>query len=367
MSEVKYWIDVFTPQTWAEFKAAGGDVSGFPERMRNTVEQIKPGDILVCYVAQISRWIGTLEVVEGHFVDDSPVWSGDRKYSERLRVSPIIELELETAVPAVALKDNMPMFESLANPNKWSIFFRRSPSKMAEVDAEIVIEALKQAAKDPVHKPIPVSKQPKLVKSGDGPEVRGQEENTNEDDVNKSTAPTGSDHTEIQWRLLRLGAEMGLNVWAPKSDRNRRWGAHTPGEVTNLLDELPQQFAADAMRTIGNIDVLWLQGDTFMAAFEIENSTSIYSGLLRMSDLLALVPNLSIPLYVVAPDERRQKVFREVNRPTFSKREQPLQDICQYISYSALRDGYEAVKSYAQSMKPSVVQQWAEVCETEDD
>jgi hypothetical protein len=29
-----------------------------------------------------------------------------------------------------------------------------------------------------------------------------------------------------------------------------------------------------------------------------------YSGLLRMADLLALQPNVSIPLYIVAPDER---------------------------------------------------------------
>ena len=53
-----------------------------------------------------------------------------------------------------------------------------------------------------------------------------------------------------------------------------------------------------------------------VAAFEIESTTSIYSGLLRMSDLIAMQPNLNIPLYLVAPNERRQKVFAEVNRST---------------------------------------------------
>jgi len=35
-----------------------------------------------------------------------------------------------------------------------------------------------------------------------------------------------------------------------------------------------------------------------------------------MSDLLMMQPNLNIPLYLVAPDERRNDVIRQVNRPT---------------------------------------------------
>ena len=42
------------------------------------------------------------------------------------------------------------------------------------------------------------------------------------------------------------------------------------------------------------------------SAFEAESTTTIDSGLLRLSDLLALQPNLDIDLYLVAPDERRR-------------------------------------------------------------
>jgi hypothetical protein len=49
---------------------------------------------------------------------------------------------------------------------------------------------------------------------------------------------------------------------------------------------------------------------------------------------VAMQPNLNIPLYLVAPDERRQKVFAEVNRPTFLRLSPPLVDICRYISFS---------------------------------
>lgn len=62
-------------------------------------------------------------------------------------------------------------------------------------------------------------------------------------------------------------------------------------------DELPQQFEPATTRTIELIDLLWLDGGAFVAAFEVESTTSIYSGLLRMSDLLAKQPNISIPSF----------------------------------------------------------------------
>ena len=42
--------------------------------------------------------------------------------------------------------------------------------------------------------------------------------------------------------------------------------------------------------------MLWLKGNAIVAAFEVESTTSIYSGLLRMSDLVAMQPNLNMLL-----------------------------------------------------------------------
>jgi hypothetical protein len=105
-----------------------------------------------------------------------------------------------------------------------------------------------------------------------------------------------------------------------------------------LKEDLPVQFDEATTKTIEYIDVLWLKGNAIIAAFEVESTTSIYSGLLRMSDLIAMQPNLNIPLYLVAPDERREKVFIEVNRPTFSRLTPPLSEMCQFISFSTLRE-----------------------------
>ena len=56
-----------------------------------------------------------------------------------------------------------------------------------------------------------------------------------------------------------------------------------------------------------------------------------------MADLLALQPNMDIRLHIVAPDERREKVFREMNRPVFSLLDRgPLSDTCTFISYDSV-------------------------------
>ena len=99
--------------------------------------------------------------------------------------------------------------------------------------------------------------------------------------------------------------------------------------------ELPLQFDEATNRTIELIDVLWLRGNAIVAAFEIESTTLIYSGLLRMADLIAMQPNLNIPLYLVAPDERREKVLIEVNRPRFSRLSPPLSEVCRFISLTS--------------------------------
>ncbi len=85
-----------------------------------------------------------------------------------------------------------------------------------------------------------------------------------------------------------------------------------------------------------------------------------------MSDLIAMQPNLSIPLYLVAPDERRDKVFVEVNRPTFTRLSPPLVDVCRYISFSTLKERLEEVGSFVRYLKPQFLEELSEVCEVEE-
>jgi hypothetical protein len=141
----------------------------------------------------------------------------------------------------------------------------------------------------------------------------------------------------VQALLAEIGARMGLKVWLPRNDRTAvldEW----EGNHEALLDRLPLNYDDVTLKTVERIDVLWLKGRSIRRAFEVEHTTSIYSGLLRMADLLALQPNMDIRLPIVAPEERRDKVFAEIRRPVFSLLESgPLSESCTFVSYESVR------------------------------
>jgi hypothetical protein len=169
----------------------------------------------------------------------------------------------------------------------------------------------------------------------------------------------------MQWLLLKLGSDIGLDVWVARNDRNRTYNGISFAQIPRLRKDLPRQFDEATNHTIELIDVLWLQGDAILAAFEVEHTTAIYSGLLRMADLIAMQPNIRINLYLVAPDDRREKVFTEVNRPTFAKLKPPLAKLCKFISYSELKKGIKDVGDNIRYMKPEFIDSVAEICETD--
>jgi hypothetical protein len=109
-----YWLDLFTGQTWQEFRDYGGSVSGFRKRMHNAVERIKPGDILLCYLTGVMRWVGALEV-EDRSRDKKKIWQFD-DFPERLSVKPIVLLSPEHGVPMEELEGKVDFYRSRADP-----------------------------------------------------------------------------------------------------------------------------------------------------------------------------------------------------------------------------------------------------------
>ena len=194
------------------------------------------------------------------------------------------------------------------------------------------------------------------------PEAEEGEDAMQCEDASVIETATSTDHTQIQYLLLTLGAEMGLNVWVARNDRSRSYQGQTLGTLPHISQELPTQFNPATQRTIELIDVLWLKGNSIVSAFEVESTTSIYSGLLRMSDLLALQPNLDIKIYLVASYERRDKVKQEIIRPTFQLRERPLNRVCGYLSLEDLLEKVDVLRKHGliKSLNPDFLTNIAE-------
>jgi len=82
---VNYWLDLFTGATWQEFLDSGAKISGFREGRWTTVQKIAKGDVLLCYLTGVSRFIGVLEVTSQPYRDSTKIWS-DEDFPCRLKV-----------------------------------------------------------------------------------------------------------------------------------------------------------------------------------------------------------------------------------------------------------------------------------------
>lgn len=158
-------------------------------------------------------------------------------------------------------------------------------------------------------------------------------------------------HSEIQAWLRDIGLALGYDVWIASNDRGRLHDGVRLGE--GCLESLPTSIStstgADAIRLI---DVLWLDrgGDRVAAAFEVEHSTSIYSGIVRMLDLALSGSDLhaTAGLFLVAPDARESEVRVQIARPAFSR----IADLeIAYLPYGELERHKEAISRFGSGLK----------------
>jgi hypothetical protein len=318
----------------------------------------------------------------GHWLgikDTSPIWSA-AEFSARIPVKLMVQLEPLTGVPVIEMRDKLTIFQDLKSPHAWTGRFRGAPYRWNPEDGRAVVAAIVEAQAHRIERPFEpakLNKMPPILKAAKGGAVTIPEDDEAEQ---VSIAPTGSTilagaapeqkevraHTEIQWLLLKLGNDMGMDVWVARNDRSQSFAGHGFATIPRLKKSLPLQFDEATTRTIELIDVLWLKGNSIQAAFEIESTTSIFSGLLRMSDLITMQPNLNIPLYIVAPGERRDKVIQEINRPTFARLLPPMSQTCRFISFEELRKQVDLTKHFLQFLKAEFLDAFSESCEPED-
>ena len=367
---MNYWLDVFSGTTWDEFRKDGATITGFNNRFRRLATKIQPGDIFLCYLRGVQLWVGALEAV-GPTSDKRKIWS-QADFPVRFKVRPTVMLDPEFGVPMKALESKVDFFAGPQHAGKYKGFVRFSPNRFKrEQDGQLILQLLQEAQKNRV--PHPVDKEmlyPRLftAETGKGKKVivaipaaeEAQEltgEQATADEFAKST-----DHTQIQHLLLALGAELGYDVWVARNDRSKVYNGQTLGKMPRIAKQLPKMPSRAADSIVELIDVLWLQQNAIVAAFEVECTTAIYSGLLRMSDLLALMPHLSVKLYVVAPDERRGRVRHELIRPTFKMRKPPLAKVCGFLPMSVLKNKVEGARTLGllSSLKAEFLESLAE-------
>lgn len=362
-----YYLDLFSPETYEAFTKSDRSVSGFRIRQANAARRVHVGDKLVCYMTKLSRWVGILEVKSEMFEDNIPIfYQSDDPFVVRFQVRPIAWLRKEKAIP---MRDERVWcklsFTQVYPPDYsyWTGKFRSSLNQLEDEDGAFLEQfMLKQMCDGEVFDVNEEEYQRLLVH-----EVHRIDKTVTVSVPDDTQMPEvehmgeSRESIKIQALLAEIGAQMGMRIWIPRGDRNAvlaEWNHDDPP----LLDRLPLNYDETTLRTIEQIDVLWLKGRAITRAFEVEHTTSIYSGILRMADLLALQPNMDINLHIVAPAERREKVFQELRRPVFSLLEKaPLSDRCTFLPYNSVKE--LANERHLAYLQDSVLEEYAEDAE----
>ena len=340
-----YYLNLFSPVTYEAFSRSDRSVSGFQEKHQALAKRVKAEDSLLCYVTKLSRWVGALKVVDGPFIDRTPIYAPDDPFIVRFHVMPDIWLPMEKAIPIKEdeLWTNLSFTKGYdKGASAWAQRVKGSLGIISDEDAAVILGALRRQRDGGTTYPVDQEVYQRLITHV---VRRADKDVTVTVPTAAIEAPTATEapletreSIRVQALLAAIGARMGLKIWLPRNDRTAvldEW----KGDHSALLDRLPLNYDDVTLKTVERIDVLWLKGRSIQRAFEVEHTTSIYSGLLRMADLLALQPNMDIRLHIVAPEERRDKVFAEIRRPVFSLLESgPLSESCTFISYESVRD-----------------------------
>jgi hypothetical protein len=293
-----------------------------------------------------------LQITSKNFTDTTPIFLNPDPFVVRFRVQPLITLDLEQSIPMLdeSVWSQVSFTEGIKRGVVgWAQFLnlRASLREIKSDDGKILHNMLVAQAEKPKSYPLSATDKQRLglkstVRTVDRSvvvEIPAENE-IQELDAETAVSKEGfRESLKVQSIIARIGAEMGFRIWVPRSDKQRVL-EQVPDEIHHVfLEVLPLNYDDNTLRTVEQIDVIWMKGRSMARAFEIEHTTAIYSGLLRMADLLALQPNMDIRLHIVAPDDKREKVMREITRPVFSLLEKgPLYESCSYISYDAIKE-----------------------------
>lgn len=156
-------------------------------------------------------------------------------------------------------------------------------------------------------------------------------------------------HTAIQGWLRDLGQALGFQIWVAANDKSRPF---SDGKLADgCLRELPQSVIGGG-DAVALIDIVWFTSDGQpAAAFEVEHTTSIYSGIVRLLDLAqGSDVDHDLPLFLVAPDSREKEVREQLQRPAFRIAATNLH--LRYLPYGELERNRDAMARFGSGVKP---------------
>ncbi len=168
-------------------------------------------------------------------------------------------------------------------------------------------------------------------------------------------------HSEMIAILAVAGHTQGFKIWIGKKEQSDSAGGvlETKKTLGSYVDaKLSKIVGIGDAKTVEMIDLLWIKGEQIVAAFEIESTTTMTSGLVRCSNI-----SREIPKYLVIPEEREEQLRRKMKSPMFAERFEL--DSWKVLFFDTLRTNYKKMRSGSinvedlanQKARPTVVKE----------
>lgn len=348
---VTYWTDIFTLETWAQARARGFRITGFPPPTPGSggyspsmFARIRPGDVFLCYCKRpAGRWVGALRVTSEAFQSDDPVWgldsTGAVRYPWRFEAEPIVTWEPSRGLEGRATAERLNFLARLGRA--WGTFLQRSLNRIPDEDGDVLL-ALLNEPRDPVPIRAPAARQDSVAEPSlldvraEVPPPAAVEAPATAEEAPEDEALVRV-HTEMQGMLRDIGFQEGYDVWV--ADRGVAWRGGFLGD--GCLDDLPVVAPERTRAVMRNIDVIWFRAGTGIPDrfYEVEQSTQVFPGLLRFNDVM--VDYRIERAFIVGGDERTQRKFeREVRRRTFEA--SGLSEVTRFLHYEGIRELWES-------------------------
>lgn len=147
-------------------------------------------------------------------------------------------------------------------------------------------------------------------------------------------------HLQMEWMLIKIGKWEGYDVWVAANDFNKDFNGEKLSDL--CISELPHFADPTILKIAKMIDVIWFRKGTAMPVrfFEVEHSTSIYSGLLRLNDVRIDYPISKAT--IVAPKNKQTLFETQIKRRTFTYSE--LIEVCDFMNYEKVKEWFEHEK-----------------------
>jgi hypothetical protein len=151
------------------------------------------------------------------------------------------------------------------------------------------------------------------------------------------------DHDYILKVMSSIGIEFDFDVWIGDVETSRNKELL---KYKTLKDLQISGIDNVTLERLKNVDVIWLMRKTIpFALIEVEHTTDFRSGILRVSNIIDVLPHINVRLCIVLPDERL-KSFKENVLKEHSIRRLLSGRVLYYITYSELASILDEIRKY---------------------